>query len=63
METTTLLLMRRELYVQENGEQADIPITVELDPEMGRIHSAANFIESIEGKAASIEQSPRGFDN
>jgi len=43
-----------ELYVQENGEQADIPITGEPDPEMGRVHSAANFIEALEGKAKPL---------
>ncbi|MEQ9823836.1 MAG: Gfo/Idh/MocA family oxidoreductase [Puniceicoccaceae bacterium] len=45
-----------ELYVQENGEQADIPITGELDPEMGRVHSAANFVEAIEGRAAPLNE-------
>ena len=43
-----------ELYVQQDGKQADIPFTCEADPEMGRIHSAANFIESIQGKAAPL---------
>ena len=43
-----------ELYVQENGQQADILITGEPDPEMGRVHSAANFIEAIEGKAKPL---------
>jgi predicted dehydrogenase len=38
-----------ELYVQENGESVNRTVVVEECEDMGRIHSAANFVEAIEG--------------
>lgn len=40
-----------ELYVQENGNSVDRSITTEACEDMGRIGSAANFIEFLDGKA------------
>jgi predicted dehydrogenase len=40
-----------ELYVQENGLSVDRTITVMPCEDMGRIGSATNFIEALEGKA------------
>jgi predicted dehydrogenase len=43
-----------ELYVQENGNSVNRSITVPACEDMGRIGSAANFIEAIEGKAPAL---------
>lgn len=43
-----------ELYVQENGNSVNRSIVTPACEDMGRIHSAANFIEAIEGKAAPL---------
>ena len=43
-----------ELYVQENGLSVDRTITVMPCEDMGRIGSAANFIEALEGKAEPL---------
>ena len=43
-----------ELYVQENGESVNRTIVVEECEDMGRINSAANFVEAIEGRAAPL---------
>jgi predicted dehydrogenase len=43
-----------ELYVQENGHSVNRSITTPACEDMGRIGSAANFIEAIEGKAAAL---------
>jgi predicted dehydrogenase len=43
-----------ELYVQENGESVNRAIVVEECEDMGRINSAANFVEAIEGKAQPL---------
>ncbi len=43
-----------ELYVQENGHSVNRSITVPACEDMGRIGSAANFIEAIEGKATAL---------
>ena len=43
-----------ELYVQENGHSVNRSITTPACEDMGRIGSAANFIEAIEGKAAPL---------
>jgi len=43
-----------ELYVQENGESVNRIIEVEGCEDMGRINSAANFVEAIEGKAEAL---------
>ncbi len=40
-----------ELYVQENGNSVDRTIIVEECEDMGRINSAANFIDTINGVA------------
>lgn len=40
-----------ELYVQENGHSVNRTITTPECEDMGRIGSAANFIETIEGRA------------
>jgi len=39
-----------ELYVQEHHHSVNRQITVEPDPAMGRVRSAANFILSLDGK-------------
>jgi len=43
-----------ELYVQENGHSVNRSIVTPACEDMGRIASAANFIEAIEGKAAPL---------
>ncbi len=43
-----------ELYVQENGHSVNRSITTPACEDMGRIGSAANFIEAIEGKTAAL---------
>ncbi|MDB6004380.1 MAG: oxidoreductase, partial [Prosthecobacter sp.] len=43
-----------ELYVQENGHSVNRSITTPACEDMGRIDSAANFIEALEGKAEPL---------
>lgn len=43
-----------ELYVQENGNSVNRSITTAACEDMGRIGSAANFIEAIEGRAEPL---------
>ncbi|HEY2572626.1 MAG TPA: Gfo/Idh/MocA family oxidoreductase [Verrucomicrobiaceae bacterium] len=43
-----------ELYVQENGHSVNRSISTPACEDMGRIGSAANFIEFLEGKAAPL---------
>ena len=43
-----------ELYVQENGHSVNRSITTPACEDMGRIGSAANFIEAIEGKSKAF---------
>jgi len=43
-----------ELYVQENGNSVNRSIVTPECEDMGRIGSAANFIESIEGRAQPL---------
>lgn len=43
-----------ELYVQENGMSVNRSIAVEECEDMGRISSATNFIEAIEGRAEPL---------
>jgi predicted dehydrogenase len=43
-----------ELYVQENGRSVNRAIVVPTCEDMGRIDSAANFIEALEGRAAPL---------
>ena len=50
-----------ELYTQESGKRIDKTIEVEECQDMGRINSAANFVESIEGKAAPLNNAEQGL--
>ncbi len=50
-----------ELYVQEDGKSVDKTIEVEECEDMGRINSAANFIEAIEGKAEPLNNAEQGL--
>ena len=50
-----------ELYTQENGQRVDKTIPVEACEDMGRINSAANFVEAIEGKAAPLNNAEQGL--
>lgn len=50
-----------ELYVQESGASVNQTITTEPCEDMGRIASAANFIEAIEGKAAPLNNAEQGL--
>lgn len=43
-----------ELYVQEDGKSVDRTVVVEECEDMGRINSAANFVEAIDGKAEPL---------
>ncbi len=43
-----------ELYVQENGNSVNRSIVTPACEDMGRSHSARNFIEAIEGKAEAL---------
>lgn len=43
-----------EIYVQEDGKSVDKSIEVEECEDMGRINSAANFVEAIEGTAKPL---------
>ena len=43
-----------ELYVQENGNSVNRSIVTQACEDMGRIGSAANFIESLDGKAEPL---------
>jgi len=43
-----------ELYVQENGNSVNRTIVTPACEDMGRIGSAKNFIEAVEGKAAAF---------
>ena len=43
-----------ELYTQEEGESVNQKIETEPCEDMGRIASAANFVETIEGAAAPL---------
>ncbi len=43
-----------ELYVQENGNSVNRSIVTQACEDMGRIGSAANFIDAIQGKAAPL---------
>ena len=43
-----------EIYVQEDGKSVNRTIEVEECEDMGRINSAANFVEAIDGKAEPL---------
>ncbi|MDR3341941.1 MAG: Gfo/Idh/MocA family oxidoreductase [Treponema sp.] len=42
------------LYIEENGNQADVHIKTEFDETMGRVSAAANFIGVIMGKVEPL---------
>jgi len=50
-----------ELYVQENGKSVDHTIEVEACEDMGRINSAANFIDAINGTAEPLNNAEQGL--
>ena len=50
-----------EIYVQEDGKSVDKKIQVEECEDMGRINSAANFIEAIEGKSEPLNNAEQGL--
>lgn len=50
-----------EFYVQEDGKSLDKTIAVEPCEDMGRINSAANFIEAIEGRAEPLNNAEQGL--
>ncbi|MEC5127187.1 Gfo/Idh/MocA family oxidoreductase [Verrucomicrobiales bacterium BCK34] len=50
-----------ELYVQEDGKSVDLTIEVEECEDMGRINSAANFIDAINGVAEPLNNAEQGL--
>lgn len=50
-----------ELYTQEDGESVNHVIEAEECEDMGRIDSAANFVETIEGRAAPLNTPEQGL--
>jgi predicted dehydrogenase len=44
------------LFVEENGNQANLDIITEFDETMGRTRAAANFIDAIVGKAEAFNK-------
>ena len=50
-----------ELYVQENGHSVNRAIVTPACEDMGRIASAANFIESIEGRARPLNTPEQAY--
>ena len=50
-----------ELYTQESGERVDTTIEVEECLDMGRIDSATNFVEAIEGRAVALNNAEQGL--
>ena len=50
-----------ELYVQEQGNSVNRSIVVEECEDMGRINSAANFVEAIEGTAEPLNNAEQGL--
>ncbi|MEX2581223.1 MAG: Gfo/Idh/MocA family oxidoreductase [Verrucomicrobiales bacterium] len=50
-----------ELYVQEGGGSVDHHIEVEDCVDMGRINSASNFIEALEGRAEPLNDAEQGL--
>ena len=49
-----------EIYVQEDGKSVDKTIEVAECEDMGRIASAANFIQAIEGTADALNNAEQG---
>lgn len=50
-----------EIYVQEDGKSVDKKIEVEECEDMGRINSAANFVEAIDGKSEPLNCAEQGL--
>lgn len=50
-----------ELYTQESGKRIDTTIEVEECQDMGRINSAANFVEAIEGRSLPLNSAEQGL--
>lgn len=50
-----------EIYTQEDGRRVDRTIAVEPCEDMGRISSAANFVEAVEGRAAPLNNAEQGL--
>ena len=50
-----------ELYVQENGHSVNRAIVTPACEDMGRIASAANFIEAIEGRAKPLNTPEQAY--
>jgi len=50
-----------ELYVQENGNSVNRSIVTPACEDMGRIASAANFIEAIEGRAKPLNTPEQAY--
>lgn len=50
-----------EIYTMEEGKRVDLTIEVEPCEDMGRINSAANFVEAIEGVAAPLNNAEQGL--
>lgn len=50
-----------EIYVQEDGKSVDKKIEVEECEDMGRIDSAANFIEALEGRSEPLNNAEQGL--
>ncbi|OAM91052.1 Gfo/Idh/MocA family oxidoreductase [Termitidicoccus mucosus] len=43
-----------EFYTQDHGRSSNRVVTVESDPDMGRVRSARNFVRSIEGTESPL---------
>lgn len=50
-----------EIYTMQDGKRVDLTIEVEACEDMGRINSAANFVEAIEGVAAPLNNAEQGL--
>ena len=50
-----------ELYTQESGKRIDTTIEVEECQDIGRINSAANFVEAIEGRSLPLNSAEQGL--
>lgn len=50
-----------ELYTQCDGQRVDTSIEVEACADMGRINSAANFVDAIEGRAEPLNNAEQGL--
>lgn len=50
-----------ELYEQVEGKSVDHKIEVEECEDMGRINSAANFVEALEGRAEPLSRTEEGL--